>query len=132
MGDVINSIGVLIAALVIYFTDGRMWYFDPICTYVFGLIVFYTTRITFSHCISMLMEQTPINVEMSAIKHSLSKVPGVRDVHDLHVWAVSDGKYAMTAHLIVPTTTVACVGNQVIQRCDNILRERFGINHFSI
>jgi cobalt-zinc-cadmium efflux system protein len=78
------------------------------------------------------MEQTPINVEMSAIKHSLSKVPGVRDVHDLHVWAVSDGKYAMTAHLIVPTTTVASVGNQVIQRCDNILRERFGINHFSI
>lgn len=51
LGDVINSLGVLIAAIIIYFTDGRMWYFDPICTYVFGVIVFYTTRITFAHCI---------------------------------------------------------------------------------
>ena len=67
LGDVINSIGVLIAALVIYFTDGRLWYFDPMCTYIFSVIVFYTTRITFAHCISMLMEQTPANIELKEI-----------------------------------------------------------------
>jgi len=51
LGDIINSVGVLIASLLIYFSDGRLWYFDPICTYVFGVLVFYTTRITFSYCI---------------------------------------------------------------------------------
>jgi cobalt-zinc-cadmium efflux system protein len=57
----------------------------------------------------MLMEQTPTNIEMSAIKESLARIPGVRDVHDLHVWALSDGKFAMTGHLVVPTNTLPSV-----------------------
>lgn len=51
IGDIINSLGVLIASLLIYFSDGKLWYCDPICTYVFGVLVFYTTRITFTYCI---------------------------------------------------------------------------------
>lgn len=51
IGDIINSLGVLIASLLIYFSDGKLWYCDPICTYLFGFLVFYTTRITFTYCI---------------------------------------------------------------------------------
>lgn len=63
LGDVINSVGVLIASLMIYFTDGRWWIADPICTYIFAILVFYTTRITFVYCIRMLMETAPNDFE---------------------------------------------------------------------
>ena len=59
MGDIINSFGVLIASLIIYFSDGKYWYCDPICTYIFAILVFYTTRITFVYCLEMLMETAP-------------------------------------------------------------------------
>jgi len=132
LGDVINSLGVLIAAIIIYFTDGRMWYFDPICTYVFGVIVFYTTRITFAHCISMLMEKTPANVDLKLIRRSLNRVAGVQEVHDMHVWALSDGKLAFSVHLVVPVDTAAEISSKVLERCDLTLRQQFGLNHFSI
>ena len=91
LGDIINSIGVLIAALIIYFVPSA-WYMDPI-------IVFYTTRITFLHCIRMLMECTPVETSLPAIVKEFKKINGLKRVHDLHVWSLSDGKNAISAHL---------------------------------
>jgi len=78
LGDIINSIGVIIASLAIWLSDGRLWYFDPICTYVFTIIVFYTTRITFAHCMRMLMEATPIEVANDSVKKALLRIYGVQ------------------------------------------------------
>jgi len=80
-----------------------MWYFDPICTYIFGLLVFYTTRITFSYCMQMLMESTPTEIDHNYLYKTLSEIKYVHNVHDLHVWSLSDGKMAMTVHLVVLT-----------------------------
>ena len=77
LGDVINSVGVIIAALIITLTDGRMWYFDPICTYIFGIIVFITTRIVFTDCINMLMENTPKDMDTKELLKALQFVAGV-------------------------------------------------------
>ena len=44
LGDIVNSIGVIIASIIIWLSDGKLWYVDPICTYLFSLIVFYTTE----------------------------------------------------------------------------------------
>ena len=101
LGDVINSIGVMIASLLIYFSNGRFWYADPICTYIFGLLVFYTTRITFVYCIEMLMETCPDNVDYELVQRALSEIKGVLSVHDLHIWSLSDGKVCCTVHLTV-------------------------------
>ena len=91
----------MIASLLIYFSDGKLWYCDPICTYVFGFLVFYTTRITFTYCIQMLMESTPNELDLKIIKLALKSVNHVKNVHDLHVWNLSDGKACMSVHLMV-------------------------------
>jgi Co/Zn/Cd efflux system component len=70
MGDVLNSVGVLIASTAIYF-DEKLWYLDPTCTLFFACIVFYTTRITFWHCCEMLMEATPDDLDVHEIEKSL-------------------------------------------------------------
>lgn len=53
-------------------------------------------------------------------------------MQDLHVWALSDGKIAITAHLTVQTGTIASEKDQILQRCDTVLRQKFDLNHFSI
>ena len=100
LGDILNSIGVIIASLAIWLSDGQLWYLDPICTYLFSIIVFYTTRITFMHCIHMLMEATPLEVANDAVQKALLKVGGVMSIHCLHIWALSDGKNAISVHLV--------------------------------
>jgi len=98
LGGSINSNGEMIAALIIYFVPSAL-YMDPVCTYLFTIIVFYTTRITFVHCIRMLMECTPVETSLPAIVKEFKRINGVKRVHDLHVWSLSDGKNAISAHL---------------------------------
>jgi len=119
LGDIINSIGVLCAALIITFVPNA-WYVDPICTYVFTIIVILTTRITFTHCIRMLMECTPMEISIPTMKKDFVKIEGVNRVHDLHVWSLSDGKNAISAHL-------ECTSNDgsILVAADKFLREKF-------
>jgi len=125
LGDVINSVGVIIASLIIWLSDGRLWYFDPICTYVFSLIVFYTTRKTFSHCIRMLMEATPSEIANDTVTKALLRVHGVLSVHCLHIWAISEGKNAISVHIVCQN------GSEPLKTVDTMLRGTFGINHIA-
>ena len=126
LGDVINSIGVIIASLAIWLSDGRLWYFDPMCTYIFSIIVFYTTRITFAHCIRMLMEATPHEIANDAVRKSVLKIKGVISIHCLHIWALSDQKNAISMHLV-------CRQNcEPLKEVDQMLRDKFNINHIVV
>lgn len=118
-----NSIGVIIASIIIWLSDGELWYVDPICTYVFSIIVFYTTRITFMHCLRMLMEGTPPEISFEGMKKSLKKIPGVIDVHCLHVWSISDNKNAASMHIKAAPNTDPL--HQVLK----LLKDKFGIFH---
>lgn len=99
LGDVINSIGVIISALLIFFSDGRWVWADPACTYLFSILVVITTKDTFTYCIQMLMETTPTDIDYYKLKAALQKVQDVRLVHDLHIWSLSDGKNCMSVHI---------------------------------
>lgn len=128
LGDVLNSIGVIIASSLIYWNP-NLWYLDPICTLFFACIVFYTTRITFWQCVEMLMECTPDDVEVHVIEKKLYRIPGVEYVHDIHCWALSAGKHAFTVHLKVKQGVNQ---KEVLNKADKILRKKFKLNHLTI
>ena len=88
LGDIVNSIGVIIASLIIWASGGNYVWIDPICTYIFSIIVFYTTRITFLHVTRMLMEGTPAEVSFEGIQKAVLRVHGVKSVYCLHVWSI--------------------------------------------
>lgn len=77
----------------------------------------------------MLMETTPNDVDLDLLKQELAQLYKVKAVHDLHVWSLSDGKYAMSCHLVVSDSAEQ---QSVLEKCSNMLREAFRINHFSI
>jgi len=125
LGDVLNSIGVIIASFIIWMSGNKLWYFDPICTYVFSIIVLYTTRKTFTHCITMLMEATPMEIANESVTKALMRVEGVISVHCLHIWAISEGKNAISVHLVCNDKS------EPLRKVDEMLRLNFGINHIA-
>lgn len=72
---------------------------DPICTFLFSIIVIFTTVNVSKDCISVLMEGVPEEVNMESLENDIKQIEGVISIHDIHVWALSMGKKALSAHL---------------------------------
>ena len=124
LGDILQSVGVVMAAIVIKIRPD--WHIiDPICTLVFAVIVTCTTYSVLTSCVSLLMESTPEDLDMIEFTEDLNAVEGVEDIHDLHVWSLTHGKPSMTAHIRGTNP-------------DNILRKatlvcrKYGIYHSTI
>ena len=103
LGDMIQSLGVLIASIIIHiFQDSypNIVKADPICTFVFAIIVLTTTVPIAKDCLNVLMESTPNYVNQEKIIKELKAIPDIVDFHDIHLWQLSLGKVALTAHFI--------------------------------
>ncbi|CAD8190664.1 unnamed protein product [Paramecium pentaurelia] len=137
IGDILQSIGVLIAALLIYFFGQEKdenhqiiftyWqYADPLCTYLFSILVLFTTFGVAKECLRVLMEGTPTNLIIEEFRDKLNAIHRVREVHDLHIWSLSVGKPAMSAHIV-------CIENPeyVLKKATKLCR-KFGIYHSTI
>ena len=103
LGDLLNSVGVIIASGIILIWPSA-WWMDPLCTYFFTFIVLYTTIKTFGRCIAIFLEASPEDIEYNEVKCELYKIEGIDLVHDLHIWAISQDKYALTVHLTLSET----------------------------
>lgn len=100
IGDVLQSIGVFVAALIIYFKPE--WAIaDPICTFLFSIIVLYTTFSILKDALLVLMEGTPSYLEYTEVLKIFEEIEGVERVHNLRVWALSLNKIALSVHLAV-------------------------------
>jgi zinc transporter 2 len=100
LGDMLMSVGVIIAATIIYFFPS-MWIADPICTYLFSIIVFFTTIPIIKNIIEVMMEGAPKTIDVEKLREDILHECGndIVDVHDLHVWTISVGKVSMTVHI---------------------------------
>jgi zinc transporter 2 len=99
LGDLLMSVGVIIAAVIIYFKP-EWTIADPICTYVFSVIITFTSVPVFKDCILVLMEATPSEVDIEKLENDIIAMPDVEELHDLHVWSISAGKHALSCHII--------------------------------
>lgn len=91
IGDLVQSVGVVIAAVIIKLKP-EWKLVDPICTIVFAIIVFFTTTNVVKDCIRVLMEASPVGIDTHEFEEQLRALPYVKDVHDIHVWSLSHGK----------------------------------------
>ena len=130
MGDILNSVGVIVAATIILIKP-NWWYVDPLCTYFFSAIVFYTTFEIFSACISTFLEGSPEEIDYDEVKEELKLIEGVDEVHDLHIWSISQDKHCITVHLVVQESH-QYKQQLVLAQADHIIRTEFSINHITI
>eukprot|EP00871_Galdieria_phlegrea_P003666 jgi/Galph1/42/GphlegSOOS_G4863.1 len=125
LGDAIQSLGVLMAALLIWYFP-NMQVADPICTFLFTFIVLLTTFRLIGNTLNVLMEGTPPGIDLVEVYEALRSIPGVREVDDLHIWSVTLGKPALSAHLKAREMHYTLLSAQ------ELLRNRFGIVHSTI
>jgi cobalt-zinc-cadmium efflux system protein len=97
--DLLGSIGVIVGALTIRLT-GRAWV-DSIIAVAIGLWVLPRTWLLLKESLNVLLEGVPQGMDPQAVERTIRAVPGVRGLHDLHVWSITTGKTSLTAHLSV-------------------------------
>ena len=127
LGDMLMSVGVIIAATIIYFFPS-LWMADPLCTYLFSFIVLFTTIPIIKNIIGVMMEGTPERIDVEQLREDIYTECGndIVNVHDLHVWTISVGKISMTGHIqsIKPLKTLAQV--------TDLLRRKYNLHHTTI
>jgi len=128
LGDMIQSAGVLLAALIIYFfqdTNPGVRIVDPICTFCFAIVVLCTTFPVSRDCFYVLLESTPRDLDIESLYNELSSIEGVISVHDIHLWNISIGRPSIALHIICesPKDTLKIA----TQTCKN-----YGIKHCTI
>ncbi|QRN93194.1 cation transporter [Archangium violaceum] len=129
LGDALSSVGVLVGAGVMWLTG---WYVvDPLISVLISVVIVVGSVRLVRDAVDVLLEAVPSHVDLSAVKDLLLKVQGVRDVHDLHVWTIASGMYALSAHLVVADPMV-CNNDEILTAVKHELFDRFGIDHTTI
>lgn len=125
--DMLGSLGVIAAALLIRWT-GRAW-IDSIVAVGIGIWVLPRTWRLLKASLNILLEGVPEGVALAEIKQAIANVPGVTNVHDLHIWAISSGKVSLTVHVCVPAAPEPSV---LVESIRSLLAERFDIHHSTV
>ncbi len=127
IGDMLGSVGVIIAAGLIYFFG---WYIaDPVISVVVALLILYSAWKIFSETINILLEGTPAHIDIDELKVQISKTPGVCEVHDIHIWSISSSFLILTAHISVKENTDR---DALLSKLKKLISDAAGITHVTI
>ncbi|XP_049880044.1 zinc transporter 2-like isoform X2 [Pectinophora gossypiella] len=124
IGDLIQSCGVLLASVIIKFYPSAQ-FIDPVCTFVFSVLVLLTSARVVRDALNMLMQAVPPGFRYRELVSALAAIPGVRHVHSVHVWALSTHHVEMTAHVVVDELTDT---EQVLRACQQLARRDFSLS----
>ncbi|XP_017061138.1 zinc transporter 2 [Drosophila ficusphila] len=117
IGDLVQSIGVFLAAVLIKFYPSAK-YADPLCTLIFSIIVIITTVQLFRESVAILINAVPRNVSMRTLHYDLASLEGVRSVHHLNLWQQTTQQRVMMAHLVIDSRAD---GNAVLQAATKLV-----------
>lgn len=127
IGDLLGSLAALTAGAVIYFTGWTP--IDPILALFVCLLILYSTLHLVRESLHVVMEGVPLHLDLPTVGLDMAHVPHVISVHDLHIWELSSGKIALSAHLVIDElrhweTTLA--------RINHMLLDTYGIEHITL
>jgi len=129
MGDVLSTIGAVIAGIIILFTKWN--WLDPFVSALIGALILWNAWGILRQTIRILLESTPENIDMRNMVDDLLTVDGVRGVHDLHVWSINENLRVLSAHVM--TEDIPISSGIIIQRGVNeILFHKYNIQHATL
>jgi len=128
LGDLIQSIGVMIGGAVIWWKpEWRI--IDLICTLFFSVIVLGTTINMLRSILEVLMESTPREIDATRLEEGLVAIPGVLTVHELHIWAITVGKILLACHVRIQADADADV---ILQNVIGYCERTYKISHVTV
>lgn len=127
LADGLGSVGAIAASLIMLW-QGWYW-FDPLVSFFIALLIIFCSWNLVREAADILMESTPKHINLAAVQEKLLAVPGIQDLHDLHIWSIATGLHAISLHVVVAEDLDP---DQV--RCDleAVLHQEFGLTHATI
>jgi cobalt-zinc-cadmium efflux system protein len=129
MGDVISTIGAVIAGVIIYFT-GANW-LDPLVSILIGFLILYNAWGILRETVEILLESTPRDVDITRMVDDIVGIDGVLGVHDLHVWSLTQNLRSMSAHILTDDISVSA-GAKIQSRIIQLVSQRYNIAHATL
>lgn len=129
MGDVLSTLGAVIAGIIIAFTNWN--WLDPLVSVLIGAFILWNAWGILRQSIHILLESTPESIDMNSMVDSLLKVEGVRGVHDLHVWSINENMRVLSAHIITDDVLVSA-GLPIQRDLNEILAHKYNIRHATL
>jgi len=129
LGDTLSTAAVIAGGLGILLT-GLTWIDPALSLLIAGMIVWSSVSIV-RETLNILLEGTPRTLQLADIRVALAEVPGVLDVHDLHVWSLGSSSHALASHVTIPEMPVSDCAS-ILDAINCALRDRFRITHTTI
>ncbi len=129
MGDVLSTVGAVLAGIVIYFT-GWNW-LDALASVFIGLLILWNAWGILREAVDILLEATPRDVDMCAMVSDICEVGGVLGVHDLHVWSITQSLRTMSAHILTDDISISD-GAAIQGKINELVAKRYNIAHVTL
>ncbi|HEX5836934.1 MAG TPA: cation diffusion facilitator family transporter [Anaerolineales bacterium] len=129
MGDVISTVGAVIAGILIFFT-GANW-LDPLVSVLIGILILYNAWGILQETLEILLESTPRDVDIKKMVSDITEVDGVLGVHDLHVWSLTRSLRTMSAHILTEDISISA-GTKIQSTINELVYHRYNISHATL
>lgn len=127
LGDTLSSVGTMAAGIIMKITH---WYYaDPIASILIALIIVFGAVELLNHSVNVLMEGVPHGVNSQEILLAIQKLPGVVEVHDLHIWTLTSGVESLSMHVLIEEYAK---GEPLLEEIHKMIGEKFKIDHITI
>ncbi|MDX6581507.1 MAG: cobalt-zinc-cadmium efflux system protein [Solirubrobacterales bacterium] len=127
VADILGSVGVIVAALIILATGWE--YADPVVSVAIGVLILASSWTILRDSLRILLEASPAEMEVEEVGRAMAGLAGVKQVHDLHVWTITSGFPALAAHVLVDRD-IDCHATR--RELEAMLHERFGLDHTTL
>jgi cobalt-zinc-cadmium efflux system protein len=125
--DTLGSVQAIAAGALIW---GFGWsWADPLASVLISLLVLYSAWHLLRETLGVLMEGAPGHIDVDQVRETLCCLPGVAEVHDLHVWTITSGLESLTVHVVVEDRAAHC---DMLGQVRALLHDRFGIDHLTV
>lgn len=129
LGDALSSIGVIVGGIFIYFFNLNI--LDPILSIVIGIYILIEGFKILKKATLILIESAPEDINYNLLKKEIEKVEGVRNIHHIHIWSLTEKDIHFEAHLNMEDMKLSETEN-IYHQIEKILKNRFGFNHITI
>jgi len=129
LGDALGSVAIIAGAIGIHYTGWQS--IDPALSMAIGALIVWTAWDIVNESLNILLEGLPRGLELQAVICAMQEVPGVLDVHDLHIWSLGSSTHALSCHATIQDVPPS-VSEQILRSLNAVLSERFAIEHSTV
>lgn len=129
LGDAAGTVGIIIASLAIRYTG--YWVLDPIISVAIGLLILWTSWDILKETVNLLLEGTPKGIDVDRVSSAIKEIPGVRELHHLHIWGIASRMTALSCHLQVDDMNLSHC-QKILHEVNSMLKDKFHIDHATL